>query len=51
MKPKEYKNISIKEKEKIKRQYEYEKTKTKFATLQKINFSSVINILRKILKL
>ena len=27
MKPKEYKNISIKEKEEIKRQYEYEKTK------------------------
>ena len=27
------------------------KTKTKFAMLQKINFSSVINILRKILKL
>ena len=27
MKPKEYKNISIKEKEEIKRQYEYKKTK------------------------
>ena len=27
MKPKEYKNISIKEIEEIKRQYEYEKTK------------------------
>ncbi len=27
MKPKEYKNISIREKEEIKRQYEYEKTK------------------------
>ena len=27
IKPKEYKNISIKEKEEIKRQYEYEKTK------------------------
>ena len=27
MKPKEYRNISIKEKEEIKRQYEYEKTK------------------------
>ena len=27
MKPKKYKNISIKEKEEIKRQYEYEKTK------------------------
>ena len=35
MKPKEYKNISIKEKEKIKRQYEYEKIKTNFAKLQK----------------
>ena len=27
MKPKKYKNISIKEKEEIKRQYEYEKNK------------------------
>ena len=30
MKPKEYRNISIKEKEEIKRQYEYEKTKKEF---------------------